>query len=69
MNSYFRLKLKDKSQFDAVYYRLKGYSLLFWIDRQVVPINRNDLVKLKYWDNYRPNNWVKWGTMGSVAVI
>ena len=69
MNSYCRLKLKDKSQFDAVYYRLKGDSLLFWIDRQVVPINRNDLVKLKYWDNYRPNNWVKWGTMGSVAVI
>jgi len=69
MNSYCRLKLKDKSQFDAVYYRLKGDSLLFWIDRQVVPINRNDLVKLKYWDNYRPNNRVKWGTMGSVAVI
>jgi len=69
VNSYCRLKLKDKSQFDAVYYRLKGDSLLFWMDRRIVPINRNNIVKLRCWEHYRQNNWVKWGSMGSVAIV
>jgi hypothetical protein len=67
-NTYCRLKLKDKRTFDAVYYRFKGDSVYFWIDRQVIPIDKNNLVRLKYWDKYEQKNWVKWACMGGVAL-
>lgn len=67
-NAYCRLKLKDKRTLDAVYYRMKGDSVLFWINRQVVPINKDHLLKIKYWDKYEQKNWVKWFCIGTVAV-
>jgi len=67
-NSYCRMKLKDKHTIDAVYYRMRGDSVLFWINHQIVPIDKNNLVQLKYWDKYEQKNWIKWVCMGSVAL-
>lgn len=67
-NTYCRLKLNNKRAQDAVYYRMKGDSVLFWIKRKVVPINKDDLLKLKYWDNYEQKNWIKWCCVGSAAL-
>jgi len=67
-NAYCRIKLADKRTLDAVYYKMKGDSVLFWINRQVVPIGKNNLVRLKYWDKYEQKNWIKWMCMGGVAL-
>jgi len=67
-NSYCRMKLKDKRTIDAVYYRMKGDSVLFWANRQIIPIDKNNLVRLKYWDKYEQKNWIKWACMGGVAL-
>lgn len=68
-NTYCRLKLKDKRKFDAVYYRTKNDSVMFWLDKQLIPIKKENIMRLKYWDNYEQKNWIKWGCLGAMALV
>ncbi len=58
-NSYCRIRLSDKTQFDGVYYRMKGEYLQFWRGQQLKSVPKMNIVRLKYWDTYRQRDIVK----------
>jgi len=67
--AYCRVRTLDKRKFAGIFYRVKDNYLQLWIDKKVVSINKNNLAKIKYWSDYRQQEWPVYFSLFTGGII